>query len=255
MKWWLRFQCATLKLTGISLILLTDFNRLGWIIFFSGGAVVLAHIFMPRLQGLCDVVTGFETKDKEVWLTIDDGPDPVDTPQILKLLEQYNAKATFFMIGESAARYPMEVDAVLAQGHSVGSHTQTHPLKFYWIAGPRWVACELDASLSALERSEAPVELYRSPVGFKNFFLRSALKLRSLHCVAWSIRSGDGLGKDVETIVRRVEANLSPGAIILMHEGARLDPGVRVNAIAAVLKMLSESGYRCVLPAASQFHY
>lgn len=226
---------------------------LGSLVFFTGGGIVLAHIFMPRAQGLCDVVTDFVTDQKEVWLTIDDGPDAQDTPAILDLLKVHGAKATFFMIGERAARYPDIVEQVIAAGHSIGTHTHTHPMRTYWIAGRRRVCQELDHSLAVLNRPNQAVALYRSPVGFKNFFLRRALLERGLQCVAWTIRSGDGLGKDPAAIVARVERELRPGAILLMHEGGTVAPKVRVEAIRGVLEMLKREGYRCVLPDVSTY--
>ncbi len=248
MKWWLILQCSALKLVGLYLLWATDFHRLAWAIFFSGGGVVLAHIFLPRAQGLCDVISTFEPKGKEVWLTIDDGPDPEDTPAILEALAAHNAKAIFFMIGERAAQYPDLVDQVLSAGHRIGTHTFTHPLATYWAASPARVRRELDDSLAILNRPNVPVRLYRSPVGIKNFFLRRALAERRLQCVAWTIRSGDTFSRSVDVVRDRVERELRPGAIILVHEGARLRANVRVEAIRAVLAMLRKHGYRCVLP-------
>lgn len=253
MKWWLILQGGSLKLLGLFLLLGSDLTVLGWMLFFGGGAVVLAHIFLPRAQGLCDVVTAFRSEGKEVWLTIDDGPDPEDTPAILEALKSHGAKATFFMIGARAAAHPDLVDRVLAAGHSIGTHTQTHPLASYWAAGRGRVCRELDASLAVLQRGCAEVLLYRSPVGIKNFFLRRALAERGLDCVAWTIRSGDALGRSVDRVVGRVERELRPGAILLMHEGERMDPGVRVAAIRRVLEMLDRRGYQCVLPERARF--
>ena len=242
-----------LKVVGLSVLIGTDLNLLGCLIFFSGGGVVLAHTFLPRAQGLCDVVTRFKAEGREVWLTIDDGPDPEDTPAILEALAEHGAKATFFMIGNRAAKHPELVEAVLAAGHTIGSHTHTHPLSDFWMASRRRVERELDDSCAVLNAAGAAVQLYRSPVGFKNFFLRRALRERQLRCVAWTMRSGDGLGKDPVAIVARVERELRPGAILLMHEGASLAPKVRVEAIRRVLAMLKREGYRCVLPEASNY--
>lgn len=248
MKWWLILQCSVLKVGGLSFVMATEYPVLGWMLFFAGSGVVLGHIFLPRAQGLCDVVTAFEPQGKEVWLTIDDGPDSEDTPAILDALEEHDAKATFFMIGERAAEYPKQVDQVFAAGHGVGCHTHTHPMRKYWMAGGACVRRELDDALAVLSRGRHAITLYRSPVGIKNCFLRRALIERDLQYVAWSIRSGDALGRSVDAIVARVERELCPGAILLMHEGRTLAPEVRVKAIRAVLAMLSAKGYRCVLP-------
>lgn len=255
MKWWLILQSAVLKLIGLSILLGTEFTLLGWLFFFSGGGVVLAHILLPRAQGLCDVVTAFEPQGNEVWLTIDDGPDPEDTPAILDALAAHGARATFFMIGGLAAAHPDLVDRVLAAGHSIASHTQTHPMATYWAAGPGRVRQELDDSLAVLCRDGSEVSLYRSPVGIKNFFLRRALAERNLDCVAWTIRSGDALSRSPDAVLARIEGELQPGAIILMHEGRRMVPAVRVTAIRRVLQMLDAKAYRCVLPERACYLY
>lgn len=253
MKWWLTLQCALLKLIGLVVLIGTEYTLQGWLFFFSGGGVVLAHILLPRAQGLCDVVTAFRPEGKEVWLTLDDGPDAQDTPAILKVLAAHGARATFFMIGERAAAHPELVDQVLAEGHRIGSHTQTHPLATFWASGRGRVQRELDDSLEVLSRENAAVSLYRSPVGIKNLFLRRALAERGLDCVAWTIRSGDALSHSVDAVLRRVERELRPGAILLMHESDRMDASVRVAAICGVLETLDAKGYRCVVPERGRF--
>lgn len=251
MKWWLIIQCVVLKFIGLSIIFASSWDLLGWGIFFLGGGCVVAHHFLPRSQGLCDVVTGFISEGRQVWLTIDDGPHPEDTPIILDLLDTWGAKATFFMIGERAALYPELVRAVLARGHTVGTHSQTHPLKDLWCAGRKRVIRELDDSIRVLQSAGADLRLYRSPVGIKNIFLQACLQQRGLRCVAWTVRSGDGTGKSLKTIIDRVATQAQAGSIILMHEGERVAPDVRVVAIEGVLRNLSESGFQCVLPKES----
>ena len=76
------------------------------------GVLFFSHmlILFPTLVANCQwwgpVVTHFETTQREVWLTIDDGPDPIHTPRMLELLQRFNARATFFVIGERATRFP-----------------------------------------------------------------------------------------------------------------------------------------------------
>jgi len=152
------------------------------------------------------------------------------------------------MIGERAEAYPELVDAVIQGGHSIGVHNYSHPTRTFWAFGRRKVADELDRSLEALMRGECRPQLFRSPVGIKNVFLRRALSARRLHCVAWSIRSGDALSRSVASVVARVEQELRPGAIILLHEGPPMDSSVRIEAIRAVVAMIQTKGFRCVLP-------
>ena len=248
MKWWLIAQCALLKSTGLVLMWLTDWQALSWCVFFAGGIWVVGHLIFPRWRGLCAGVAGCEPVGRSVWLTIDDGPDPEDTPRILDLLDTYQAKATFFMIGARAAKHRELVAEVRARGHEVACHTYSHPVRDFWYAGRARVAREMDGALSVLNAPGRAVRRYRSPVGIKNVFLRRCLRERGLSCVAWSIRSGDGLGQAPEAIVARVLREVRPGAIVLMHEGPNVAGPVRVDAIRGVLEGLQARDYRCMIP-------
>jgi peptidoglycan/xylan/chitin deacetylase (PgdA/CDA1 family) len=96
--------------------------------FFAPDILVFYHLFVPSAQGFCRVATRFETSGREVWLTIDDGPDAADTPKILELLERHDARATFFTIGERAEERPALVEEIERRWKQVGHHTQTHPV-------------------------------------------------------------------------------------------------------------------------------
>jgi peptidoglycan/xylan/chitin deacetylase (PgdA/CDA1 family) len=220
--------------------------------FFAPDFVVFYHLFAPTAQGFCRVYTRFETPEREVWLTIDDGPDAADTPQILDVLESHDARATFFVIGDRAARQPELLRDVIRRGHEIGHHTHRHPVGSFWCAGPGRIARELDDTLTVLEALGIRPRWFRAPVGIKNFFLASALAQRGLRCVAWTIRSGDCHGRDAETIAVGVMAKVCPGAILLLHEGPSVPPALRVRTIARVVELLSAQNYRCVIPRPEQ---
>lgn len=209
---------------------------------------------VPGAQGLLRVVTRFETQEREVWLTIDDGPDPQDTPRLLAVMADHGARATFFLIGEKALRYPELVRAIVQAGHEIGHHTHTHPAGSLWCAGPRRLARELDEAMAAYRPAmgEQSVRCFRAPVGIKNLWLRRALRLRQLTCVHWSVRSWDSTARSAETVVEHVMSRVKPGAIVLCHEGERLHPAVRVQAVSELLKRFRAEGYRCVVPSAEQ---
>ncbi len=248
MKSWFLTTTLLLKTSGLVLVVTTDHYLLGWSVFICGCLFALWHILHPRSQGMCDTVTDFAPHGRQVWLTIDDGPDPDDTPKILDLLDQFEAKATFFMIGERAARHPELVREVVARGHELGCHTYTHPLATFWYAGRDRVSRELDDSLAVLHDAGATVRLFRPPAGIRNMFLQHCLKQRNLTCVTWSVRSGDGTSKSLERVVQRVLQKIRPGAIILMHEGRTVASNVRVEAIRRVLIALDEMEFKCVVP-------
>lgn len=220
-------------------------------LFFAIDAVVAWNIIAPSAQGLGSVVTGFKTKQREVWLTIDDGPDPDDTPQILALLAHHRAKATFFVIGQRAEKYPHLISAIKAAGHEIAHHTHTHPIWSLWAAGPRRFRDELDRTLHVLTKLGVTPTRYRNPGGSKCLFQEKNLSQRQLTNVAWSIRSWDTVLRNPDAIVRRIMSNVLPGSIILMHEGASVTKRARLKSIARLLVRLEASGYQCVIPANS----
>lgn len=213
--------------------------------------VLLAyHLFVPSAQGLVRMPRRFATARREVWLTIDDGPDPEDTPRILELLAAHGARATFFVIGENAAQHPELIRAILAAGHEVAHHTHTHPLGSFWCASPARVKRELDAALEVLRAAGVRPTRFRPPAGIKNLWLASALRVRGLTGVGWSARGLEILGGEASKVADRVLRGLAPGAILLLHEGPRVPKAIRVEAIRRVLGRLREQGYQCVVPGA-----
>ncbi len=224
---------------------------LGVFLFCAPGLVVVYHLFMPGTEGLGPVQTRFATSRREVWLTIDDGPDESDTPRNLELLARYNAKATFFVIGERAERHPELIQAVVLAGHEIGHHTYSHPAKSLWCASRARLKRELDLGLAALARCGVRPRWFRAPVGIKHVWLEPELQRRGLEHVGWTIRSWDSVEADPAVVARRVRERVRPGSIVLLHEGSRLQPEVRMGALEAVLQVLSEEGYTCVLPHAA----
>ncbi len=217
-------------------------------LWFIPDALIAYHLFVPRAQGLVRSCRSFKTDRREVWLTIDDGPDPADTPRILELLRAHEAKATFFVIGKNAETHPELVRAIRDAGHEIGYHTYTHPVGTFWCASPQRVARELDRGLAVLNGLGVIVHRFRSPVGIKNLWLAAALAKRRLECVGWSARGLELTGGDALTVAKRVLRRLRPGCILLLHEGPPLPASLRVAAIQCALERLQESGYQCVVP-------
>lgn len=215
-------------------------------------ALIAYHVFVFRAQGVVRMHRHFRTSQREVWLTIDDGPDPADTPRILTLLADHGAHATFFVTGQNVAAHPALVRAILAGGHEVAHHTQTHPSATFWCASPRRLARELDNGLVALGAARVRTNRFRPPAGVKNLWLGRALAARGLTCIGWSARGRETWRADVDIVVTRVLHRLAPGAILLLHEGPRIPAAIRVHAIRRVLETLTRLGYRCVVPASEQ---
>ena len=210
---------------------------------FISHLALLAVTLIPSWQGFGPVITQFETNTDEVWLTIDDGPHPDTTPKALALLERHNARATFFLIGEQIARYPDLAQAIVEAGHTLGNHTQRHQKFHFWRLGPDQLVREIDDFAETAASAGLPVSnLFRAPAGMKNPFLHPILAARDLHLIGWSSRAYDTQLRDPDQIVERITHSLSPGCIILLHEGDCAD--VRLRALEALLRELAKRNFR-----------
>lgn len=195
------------------------------------------------------VVTRFRTDRREVWLTIDDGPDPSSTPTLLAQLERHGVKATFFLIGQKVRQHPQLVAEILRRGHTIGNHTQTHPCTWFWCATSRQTAAEVDACEASLHAAGAPrAKLFRSPAGIKNLGLHAQLASRGLDFVLWSARGFDTTQREIPRVIARIAGKLRPGAIILIHENPA-DPERQNALVESLLARLRDEGYSCVIPS------
>jgi peptidoglycan-N-acetylglucosamine deacetylase len=219
----------------------------GLLILFAAHLLLVQCTFVPSSQQFGPVVTRFSSPERTVWLTIDDGPDPGTTPQILALLEKYRARATFFLIGTKAARFPELTHGIVEAGHSVGNHTQKHRAFSFWSLGPKALAREIDRFESTLASIGLPAPIYfRAPVGLKNPFLHPILAARGLLLVAWSARAFDTQISDSKKIVDRIKRSIRSGVIILFHEGRR--PEVCLKALEKLLEELTAENFAIVIP-------
>lgn len=181
----------------------------------------------------------------EVWITFDDGPDPLTTPILLAVLARHGVRAGFFLIGEKAGRHPDLVRAIAAGGHLIGNHSQTHPAGRFWSLLPAAMWREIAGCQQTLtEILGTPPKLFRPPVGHHNPFVAAPVQALGLLMVLWNCRGFDAVLRDPVAVRRRLEAQVKPGAIVLMHEG-RADAGELLDQ---VLQMLAERGLRPVLP-------
>jgi peptidoglycan/xylan/chitin deacetylase (PgdA/CDA1 family) len=209
-------------------------------------ALFMVPVFLPNSRFYAPVLSRLPGSAPRVWLTIDDGPSP-ETPAVLDLLDRYDARATFFMVGERALARPDLVREVLARGHDLGNHSHSHPQARFWRLGPVTMAEEITACQQSLTAvAGAPPRWYRSVVGMTNPFVAPSLKRLGLTRVGWSARGFDGVNCTPEGVVDRLRPDLKPGAIVLLHEGAA--HGHNLAIIEAVLRELQVRGLRAELP-------
>ena len=198
------------------------------------------------------VAKRFRPDGREVWLTIDDGPDPVQTPRMLDLLAEAGAHASFFVVGEKVDWNRPLCRRIVAEGHSLENHTYSHPSALFWTLPCCAIRSEIVRCNHAV-RVAAGVSpsWFRSPVGMTNPCVHPAAARAWLRVAGWSADGLDGLpGRSLESIVGRIMRDVSEGSIILLHDGA---PGRRsVESLELLLRRLAETGYRCVIPHGSR---
>ena len=244
----------------VSLILIRDHIFVALAPLFVSHLLLLYATLVPNCQWWGPVLTRFETSEPEVWITIDDGPSPAHTPRMLEVLERFEARATFFVIGALAEKHPHLITEILAKGHALANHTQTHPSLSFWCAGPRRIAREIAQVAETLRTTpDRPERFFRAPAGLKNFFVHPALARRDLALVGWGVRGIDTFGRNPERVAERIargaiEERVQPGAIILLHEGKRLnrEPDFNPRCLELTLQRLAAGGYRFVIPNPGQ---
>ncbi len=195
------------------------YNRVIWIaaisVFFTG--MVVLGVSVMRLNFFIHSFSEIYTKDKEIALTFDDGPDHEITPRIMDLLKEFNAKATFFCIGNKINEEKEVIQRMLQEGHSIGNHTFEHSNSFPW-----WSVIKMKASIAQTDEAlkEAGVNeisMFRPPFGVTNNLIATAIKQTNKKCVGWSIRTKDTC-RSVDEVVNKVKKELKPGDIVLLHD-------------------------------------
>jgi polysaccharide deacetylase family sporulation protein PdaB len=182
-----------------------------------------------------------DARRKQVAITFDDGPHPAYTPQLLAILRRYNAKATFFVVGEKAEQAPDLVKAEAASGHSVGNHTYHH-VNLMKIPDED-VATEIKACGEILEEitGRAP-HLFRPPGGDYNKHVAEVADALGYIVVLWTDNPRDYERPGKRIIETRVLDKIRNGGIVLMHDGIQQT----VDVLPQILSFLKGKGYQLV---------
>ncbi len=155
-----------------------------------------------------------------ICLTFDDGPDPVYTPAILDVLGAYNAKATFFVLGQAAEEFPHLVERIVGEGHTIGNHTYSHPNP--WFTSEEIAREEVTRTSDIIEQiAGVRPRWFRPPYGRLRFAMRQQATLDNMTTVLWNRSIIDwGLLGNASGIRNRME-RIEAGDIVLMHDGQR----------------------------------
>ncbi len=198
-------------------------------------------VIVPQLEMYGDVTWRGPASGPRVALTFDDGPNPQTTRAILGILAGTRHRATFFMVGHKVDQHPEVVREIVDAGHAIGVHGYVHD-RLYSFRGPRWVQRDVERAVQAVQRAVGLTPtLFRPPVGYVSHRTASGARRAKVRMVAWSARGIDGLGStDPARVARRIEKNLRPGAIVMLHDAAERDDFVpaSLEALPLVLAVL-----------------
>ncbi len=191
-----------------------------------------------------------------IAITIDDGPDPEVTPQVLDLLDRHDARASFFCIGREAERYPELCREIVRRGHAVENHSQHHRRHFS-THGPRRMADDIESGQECLTAITGQRPLFFRPTaGLRNPFLEPILARHGLHLATWTRRGYDTRNRDADDVVRRLTRNLAAGDILLLHDGnaGRNESGqpVILAALPRVLEAAAAAGLKSITLRSAQ---
>ena len=174
-------------------------------------SINLFHLFLPGLTWK------IPSKSKKLFLTFDDGPHPVITSKVLNILEEYNAKATFFCVGENVKEHPEIYNEILSKGHQTGNHTYNH-LRGWNTTAKRYI--ESVKRCNRLVRSD----LFRPPHGRITWKQFRALKKEGYRIIMWSVLTRDyNKRADKNGLLERAIHKTRPGSIIVFHDSKKAE--------------------------------
>ena len=172
--------------------------------------------------------------ERNLYLTFDDGPHPVATPFVLDLLQQYNAKASFFCIGKNVRQYPALYQRILDEGHAVGNHTAQHVNG--WKTDDEKYIADVQEAATVINS-----KLFRPPYG--RIRQSQARKLPGYKIIMWDVLSADfDTSLEGEDCFRIVTKKAGAGSIIVFHDSEKALPRLQY-ALPLAMAYWQEAGY------------
>lgn len=212
-------------------------------------ATAVHGVYYPNSYVFGRPVSRVNGKGRVVALTFDDGPNPDATPRILDALAARNVKATFFVLGRHADRWPELVRRTADEGHAIGNHGWHH--RKLHVRGPGYVRADLTMGTESIERaSGVRPAIFRAPHGFRSPWVTPIARSLGQRTIGWSRGVWDSAKPGVDAIVRRTVDGTRPGRIMLLHDGDGYDiDGDRrqtADAMPRILDELLARGYEFV---------
>lgn len=177
-----------------------------------------------------------------IAITFDDGPDTRNTPEILKILQKYDSKASFFIIGKKAEANKAIVLDIYNGGHTVGNHSYAHS-NLFPVQSVKRISEEIEKTNHILERiTSSKVKYFRPPFGVSNPRIYRGLRGSGLKVIGWNLRSLDTSIRNPDSVVQRISKRLKAGDIILLHDST----DQIAEILEQVLNISRLKGLKCV---------
>jgi peptidoglycan/xylan/chitin deacetylase (PgdA/CDA1 family) len=177
-----------------------------------------------------------ETKNKEIWLTFDDGPDPNITPWILAVLKKENVKATFFLVGEQIEEFPELIGAIIKEGHTIANHTYSH--KNGWLTAKEKYIADVEKCQELMPKNK----LFRPPYGkitkAQIELLKDYYKIILWDVLSWDFQQNTSPKRVQENILK----NTKEGSIIVLHNNQKSYKNLH-PILEKTIQILKEKGF------------
>lgn len=232
------------------------------------GLGILLYTLVPtllaRLLGIGAIKKGPQGH-REVFLTFDDGPDAVYTPQVLEILQRHQLKAIFFVTGHNAQSNPLLIKKISQAGHTIGIHSHQHQLA--WFMSPLTTMRDITGTTQLIYQltGQSPM-LYRPPWGVFNLVNYFAFLFTKQRAILWTFMCWDWTdGCTADSIANIVRRRLKSGAVMVLHDSAgpvgasHQAPKALVEALPLIIAEIKQRNYRFgtpdVLAAWAQLNY
>ncbi len=186
----------------------------------------------------------YTNNGKKLYLTFDDGPIPEVTEFVLEQLQQYNAKATFFCIGNNIKKHPKIFDKILSEGHTIGNHTMNH-LKAWKSEPDAYIrnVIECQDSIQEYTKTRNHPKLFRPPYGQISYSKFKTLEKLGYKIVLWDVLSKDWEYKiPPEICLQNVIENVQQGSIIVFHDSIKASKNLTF-VLPRILSYFTEKGF------------
>jgi len=212
------------------------------------GAVVHGALY-PNSPLFGRVIASVPATGNGLALTFDDGPNPLATPAILDALKERGVKASFFILGRHAERWPAIVRRVAEEGHAIGNHGYYH--RKLHLKSPSYVRRDLALGTAAIvDACGVRPKFFRAPHGFRSPWVTTIARSLGQRTVGWTRGVWDSDRPGVEVIAGRTIRAARPGAILLLHDGDGYDEGgdrmQTARAVPRIIDAVQRAGFHFV---------